>query len=312
MGLEVGGICWFSRELERKVRNGMNTFFWKDAWVSNVPLMESFPRLFSLACSQDGKVGELYRRSSEGISWRIGWKRELFEWKNELVSSLWARLEGVVLGEGSDVWAWRADKEGVFSVKSCYSLIQNLSSSEGVLNLDEELIFRDLWRSKAPTKVLAFSWTLLLDRIPSKVNLAKRRSLGLKESKRCVFCDIEDESATHLFLHCDFISKVWSEVMRWLNFYVITPPNLLIHSLVWSREVRSKKLRRGAWLIWHAVVWVVWKARNNHIFNNIVPDVEDLVEQVRVLSWQWSMSRLKIATCLFYEWCWNPRFCLGG
>lgn len=32
----------------------------------------------------------------------------------------------------------------------------------------------------------------------------------------------------------------------------------------------------------------------------------------KVLSWQWSLSRLKIATCLFYEWCWNPRFCLGG
>jgi hypothetical protein len=68
MGLEeVGGVQWFSRELERKVQNGMNTFFWKDAWVSNVPLMESFLRLFSLACSQEGKVGELCRRSSEGL-----------------------------------------------------------------------------------------------------------------------------------------------------------------------------------------------------------------------------------------------------
>jgi hypothetical protein len=57
---------------------------------------------------------------------------------------------------------------------------------------------------------------------------------------------------------------------------------------------------------------VVWKARNNRIFNNKIIGVDELVEQIKVLSWHWSLSRLKIATYLFYEWCWNPRFCLGG
>lgn len=160
--------------------------------------------------------------------------------------------------------------------------------------------------------MLAFSWTLLLDRIPTKVNLAKRRIMGMEDSKRCVFCDGEDESAVHLFLHCAFTSKVWREVMGWLNFNFIIPPNLFTHALCWSREVRSKFLRRGAWLIWHAVVWVVWKSRNERIFNNKIIGVEEMVDQIKVLSWQWSLARLKIATCMFYEWCWNPRYCLGG
>lgn len=170
---------------------------------------------------------------------------------------------------------------------------------------EEEAIFRENWRSKAPGKVLAFSWTLLLDRIPTKVNLSKKRLLETDDPKRCVFCDLEVESAAHLFLHCELISKVWREVMRWLDVNFITPPNPFIHALCWSREMRSK------WLIWHAVVWVVWKARNNRIFNEII-GVDELVEQIKVLLWQWSLSRLKIATCLFYKWCWNPRFCLGG
>jgi hypothetical protein len=55
-----------------------------------------------------------------------------------------------------------------------------LKPSSGDLNYEEEVIFRDNWRSKAPGKVLAFSWTLLLDRIPTKVNLAKRRLMGQK------------------------------------------------------------------------------------------------------------------------------------
>jgi hypothetical protein len=153
---------------------------------------------------------------------------------------------------------------------------------------------------------------MLLDRIPTKINLAKRSLLGEDVSKRCVFCDRGDESATHLFIHCEWVSKVWRKVMCWLNFSFIMPPNLFIHALCWTREVGAKKLRRGAWLIWHAVVWVIWTARNNKIFNDIYTEVEELVDQIKVLSWQWSLSRLKIVTCLFYEWCWNPRFCLRG
>jgi len=92
------------------------------------------------------------------------------------------------------------------------------------------VIFRENWRSKAPSKVLAFLWTFLLDRIPTKVNLAKRWLLGMDDPKRCVFCELEVESAAHLFLHCDLVSKVWRKVMRWLNFNFITPPNLFIHT----------------------------------------------------------------------------------
>jgi len=100
--------------------------------------------------------------------------------------------------------------------------------------------------------------------------------------------------------------------MKWLNFNFITRPNLFIHAICWAREVWSKKFRTSMWFIWHAVVWVIWNARNNRIFNGKTIEMEELVEQIKVTSWHWSMSRLKIATCLYYEWCWNPRVCIGG
>jgi len=99
---------------------------------------------------------------------------------------------------------------------------------EDTLSVEEEFVFKELWKSKAPSKVLAFSWSLFLDRFPSKVNLSKRHLLGIENSKRCVFCDGDDETATHSFLHRRVISKVWMEVMRWLNFSFITPPTLFI------------------------------------------------------------------------------------
>lgn len=48
---------------------------------------------------------------------------------------------------------------------------------------EEDKVFDVLWRSKAPSKVVAFSWTMLLDRIPTRSNLAKRRVLDIDSPK---------------------------------------------------------------------------------------------------------------------------------
>ena len=34
------------------------------------------------------------------------------------------------------------------------------------------------------------------------------------------------------------------------------------------------------------------------------------MEEVKVLSWRWFLSRVNVPVCLFYEWCWNPQVCL--
>lgn len=74
--------------------------------------------------------------------------------------------------------------------------------------------------------------------------------------------------------------------MNWLQFHLITPPSLFIHLFGWS----TKKRKRGAWLIWHAVIWVIWKMRNDKIFKNIVKEVDEMVEQIKVVSWNWRMN----------------------
>jgi hypothetical protein len=78
---------------------------------------------------------------------------------------------------------------------------------------------------------------------------------------------------------------------------------------VWG-EV-NKTVIKGLGLIWLATIWVLWKVRNDKIFKGANFAVGDIVEEVKVISWRWTLSRIFIPTCLFFEWCWNPQVCLA-
>jgi hypothetical protein len=224
------------------------------------------------------------------------WRRSLFVWETGLLNNLLRVLEGFSGTDEGDSWMWGPEGNGGFSVKSYYRLLEKL--------------FRYLWKSSASSKVVSFSWPLLLDCIPTRVNLMFRRVLNVDAAVNFVFCGGLEETSTHLFLHCDFISKVWLKVLNWLQIMMVTPPNLLVHFLCWSNGVRPRKVRRGFQLIWHAAIWIIWTEMNDCIFNNSIKEVDDLVEKIKALSWHWSLSRLKIASCLYYEWCWNTRDCM--
>jgi hypothetical protein len=62
-------------------------------------------------------------------------------------------------------------------------------------------------------------------------------------------------------------------------------------------------------MIWQAAIWVIWRARNERIFNAVETQWEEVVDEIKVLSWRWLLGRFKVPACLFYEWEWSPRDC---
>ena len=99
--------------------------------------------------------------------------------------------------------------------------------------------------------------------------------------------------------------------MTWLDCLFLTPPNLFVHWECWGGWESNKKIRKGHWLIWLATIWVLWKVRNDKIFNGKIYTVEEVVEEIKVLSWRWVLSRTHFAVCLFHEWSWDAIQCLG-
>jgi hypothetical protein len=192
-----------------------------------------------------------------------------------------------------------------FSVKSAYEALVEVGESSS-LSEYELKIFSSIWESPAPSKVIAFSWQLFYNRLPTKDNLLRRGVIQLGSGVNCVWCDRLPESMTHMFLHCFSAHKVWCEIFYWLGVELIMPSNIVSLFDCFCHGARKKKTRKALRFIWHTVVWCLWRARNDVIFNAIKKDVSEIVEEIKVLSWKWSVDCLKILPCLYYEWSLDP------
>jgi hypothetical protein len=312
-GIDIkDGGSWFGQNVSRKIGNGYSTRFWHDCWTGTSPLCDRFPRLFSISTIKDGLVGEVWVNRERLWSGAWGWRRRLFGWEEALLHDLSLAIPMLTLSEEEDEWKWGLEEDGSFSVKSSYLFLDKLFMPESSLSEEDLRVFSLIWKSPAPSKVLAFSWKLLRDRLPTRNNLALRGVHVNGGVLDCVHCHGREEDAAHLFLFCDFVDLVWKKIFRWLGLVIVLPSTISSLFDCFIGAAGSKKVRRGFSLIWHAAVWAIWRSRNNAIFSNGVIDPGEVVDAVMLLSWRWGLSRHKIPTCLFYEWCWDPGLCLRG
>ncbi|CAJ2635167.1 unnamed protein product [Trifolium pratense] len=222
----VASKNWFAASLERKMGNGRSTHFWLSTWIGDVPLSIAFPRLFSISTQKDGMVEEFYRSNEIGCKWVFPWRRNLFQRELPLVDRLLELLDPVSLSLEEDLWRWLPNPEGTFSVNSSYNYrVKELRDSD-VLVLEKTAVFNQIWESPAPSKVIAFSWQLLYDRIPTRCNLDYRGILAPDAPRDCVGCVGMTESSTHLFVHCSNAISVWYAIFRWIGVVIVIPPNL--------------------------------------------------------------------------------------
>lgn len=115
--------------------------------------------------------------------------------------------------------------------------------------VDEVKVFSQIWRSPAPSKVVAFSWKVLLNRIPTRINLSRRNVVPSNATLNCVLYGVAGESEIHLFLHCGVARHIWEELMWWVQGSFIMPPNLFIHWACWDDMAPNRKVKKGLILL---------------------------------------------------------------
>jgi hypothetical protein len=300
---------WFRQVAIRKVGSGNKTKFWKDVWIDGQTLQDRFPRLFGSSVQQNEVIHNMGRWEDGIWRWELGWRRHFFVWENEQLIELRGVLDNITLSEAGDSWIWRPNVGEGFSVKSLYVWLDVLLVPREVVTSLEAFSFRTIWKGAVPSKVSALVWQLFLNRIPTKDNLRRRHILSNDESD-CVMCTGSTETATHLFMHCDFAAQIWYCVCRWLGMEIVLPPDPMMLYGMMLHSGKNKRLKKGFSTVWLTVIWVVWKMRNERVFNNGNGAVADAMDLIQRLSWQWFLNNSAKRSCLLYEWIWDPGDCM--
>ncbi|GAU35005.1 hypothetical protein TSUD_103280 [Trifolium subterraneum] len=97
------------------------------------------------------------------------------------------------------------------------------------------------WKSLAPMKVKIFSWQLLLHRLPTRSNLARRGVLEHSSQEFCAWCSTEVESEAHLFMQCTVAVEVWGEIHSWLGITTAVPGSVSLSFQSFAVPFKSKK-----------------------------------------------------------------------
>jgi len=93
--------------------------------------------------------------------------------------------------------------------------------------------------------------------LPTKINLHSR-GIILDADISCVTGCGHDESADHLFLHCDFFGVIWHQVRLWLGFSGVDYQHLGTHFLHFTNYLGGMRTRRSfLQLIWLMCVWLI-------------------------------------------------------
>jgi hypothetical protein len=215
----------------------------------------------------------------------------------------------VNLLEEDDKWSWRPGRGDGFSVKSTYVFLDNLFVNCAPLSTVETFVFKFIWKSGVPSKVSALAWQLVLDKIPSRDNLRRRGVIRLQDAL-CPSCSSEVESACHFFLHCPYSASIWYDVTRWYGVVAILPSSMPMSLVVLVGCGSNRRRRKGLAVVWLTFIWVVWKLRNDRVFNQTVVDARMGLELIQRLSWRWFLNNSATGSSLLYEWVWNPGDCM--
>ncbi|GKU94281.1 hypothetical protein SLEP1_g7800 [Rubroshorea leprosula] len=299
-------IGWLKEGFRVKIGEGNTVSFWWDKWRGEESLANMFPRLYLLATDKTKTCSEMGNRTNGLWEWNLSWRRSLFEWEKEEAMELQNSIQNVQLSQGCmDSWEWIHNKDGQYSTKSAYSILMK----EG-REAREITTFCRIWNSVLPSKISAFNWQLLLDRIPTKRNLLTRGIIKDNQDCKCGICGEEEEDSKHLFLECSMVRWIWMACAKWWGINVTLGADCWNTFQVAGRELKEKGVREGWDCIWNSLVWTVWLGRNQKTFQGKEINREKLLELIQLKSFLWITAKKKRYAFTLTDWFLNPVACL--
>ena len=168
---------------------GRRVRFWEDRWCGDDALSLFFPSLFALVASKEAWVAKVWDASGEEGGWNPPFFRPFSDWEMETVERFLFSLQGKKVDTNmEDRVRWKEAKDGIFSVKSFYSVMEGSS----IVLFPNNII----WSPCALFKVGFFAWEASWGKVLTLNQLKKR---GWSLSNRCFICCVAEESIIIIF-----------------------------------------------------------------------------------------------------------------
>ncbi|XP_058783901.1 uncharacterized protein LOC131658647 [Vicia villosa] len=287
-----------------RVKNGTKTSFWFSKWIENQLLSEDFPELYAKAENPFMSVADAGHWDGAVWCWDVDhWLTEYDEDDEFLIQAMAEMLyQFQPEQQAEDEFKWADDTEEDFTVKLCAHTIRK-RDTENMVGNSERKMLNFMWDIKAPSKVKIFAWRLILDRLPTRDQLKKRRILDNDRDCCLVLCSGEEESSKHLFESCPITRKIWNRVGGWIGDSCKLSIEELSSFFTVAEKIKGVEERLTIGVIWLAVVWNIWMMRNAIIFNGCSFIFDDCYNAIVLASWKWfRLVNSSSISCNFHFW----------
>lgn len=221
-------------------------------------------------------------------NWNLLFRRIRYDGEIQQLEDLQQRLHAVTLDHSKrDLLKWRWASDGCFSVKSVYNKWEQSGNARN-------LVLETIWKNLSPPKVEIFAWMALQDRVPTRSVLQSRNLILDGNSALCPLCSMHLETPQHLFLHCKFSWNVWSLILDWWHVRWVCPQSLEA-LFTWWFDNRFRNLENHLWeTTFFAIIWSLWLARNDYVFNNASTGVGQVGEVIKTRVAMWIKVKFDI------------------
>lgn len=197
-----------------------------------------------------------------------------------------------------DRWSWGTDANNSFSVNVAYKNLSKRSCSPSTQRPDVESL-KCIWKASATMKAKITAWRLIRNCLPTKDNVGKRIALE-EEEKSCVWCGLVNESATHIFLECGEVPQLRNLVIDWIGAVWVASRNIHLHFFSFAAFLGGKRWRRRLCGLWVCTIWIIWRWRNDAVFDHKLWDLRRILEEIKYRFWSWCAVRGEVEAIMFY------------
>lgn len=139
---------------------------------------------------------------------------------------------------------------------------------------------KDIWNNNNIPKHFFIGWLAMLNRLQIRDRLNK---MGIGTSNLCLLCLCENgtKDNVHLFFRCHYNELCIQQIKSWLGIYLVTVSFPQLVGWVKRRAASNKFSRQMYISAIIAIVYMVWKERNNACWNHQVHIVDTIVKEIK-------------------------------